>query len=227
MIFTIKNIIIISFISCFFYKNIISYFQSLNEYYQYRHVNLLYKNNNIIINGEINCYSINRTIILLKKKTKFNNIDIKIDPTINLIINSNGGDYLYGYKLIVLMNNLKKQKIKFNCYAYNAFSTAFTIFQYCNKRYVIPTSILYQHNATINFKGSFEQFRNFYETKFQKYSNIYSENTKYIANKIGLSYTNYIKKINKDWKVVGGNNIIKNKLADEIVILPNKNILIK
>ena len=39
-----------------------------------------------------------------------------------------------------------------------------------------------------------EQFRNFYETKFVKYNEIYLKTTKYISNKIVLSYKNYIKK---------------------------------
>lgn len=225
MYFSLKNIIISIVVLLLSYNKIKNQIISIYEYNNYKHVNLLFLTNTIFINGEISRYSINNAITKLNKITKFNNIEIMIDPIVNLVINSNGGDYINGYKFILNMKNIKTKKIKFHCYVVNAYSTAFTIFQYCDKRFVTPTSILFQHNATIGYTGSFQQFEEFYETNFEKYRDIYFEVTKYIASKIGLEYKKYLNKIQKDWLIKGGKNILENKLADEIVILRNLKFL--
>ena len=136
--------------------------------------------NNIFIKGEITQSSINTTISEINKSEK----------QINLIIDSNGGNLISGYNLIREM--LKKTNI--NCYAINAQSTAFTIFQYCNNRYVMPDSTLFQHNISISFKGSFEEFDDFYKTRFDSYRLINHMVSKTISKKIKLKKEDYLKK---------------------------------
>ena len=182
------------------------------RYLWYRRVNLLFENN-IFIKGEITQSSINTTISEINKSEK----------QINLIIDSNGGNLISGYNLIREM--LKKTNI--NCYAINAQSTAFTIFQYCNNRYVMPDSTLFQHNISISFKGSFEEFDDFYKTRFDSYRLINHMVSKTISKKIKLKKEDYLKKIWNDWTIEGGEKIIENNLADEIVIINNLKYLYK
>ena len=120
---------------------------------------------------------------------------------------------------------LKKTNI--NCYAINAQSTAFTIFQYCNNRYVMPDSTLFQHNISISFKGSFEEFDDFYKTRFDSYRLINHMVSKTISKKIKLKKEDYLKKIWNNWTIEGGEKIIENNLADEIVIINNLKYLYK
>ena len=182
------------------------------RYLWYRRVNLLFENN-IFIKGEITQSSINTTISEINKSEK----------QINLIIDSNGGNLISGYNLIREM--LKKTNI--NCYAINAQSTAFTIFQYCNNRYVMPDSTLFQHNISISFKGSFEEFDDFYKTRFDSYRLINHMVSKTISKKIKLKKEDYLKKIWNNWTIEGGEKIIENNLADEIVIINNLKYLYK
>jgi ATP-dependent protease ClpP protease subunit len=190
----------------FNHNNILQFISEKYKYFNYRRVNLLLENK-IYINGEINEKSIQNIIDEITK-----------NDDVNLIIDSHGGELFSGYKLIHEFDRIRDFKT-INCYAINARSTAFTIFQYCENRYVMPNSILFQHNITINFKGSFEEFEDFYENKYHLYRFITEIMTREVSERINLKYDEFIKKIWNDWTIDGGENILKNNLADEIVIL--------
>ena len=206
MNYYIHIFIITSLITIFNYKNIKNIIVKRYENNSYRKV-YLSSDYNIFIKGRIT-------------KEKMNEIIYKIgnNKNINLIINSDGGDLFAGYDLIIKMIE-KKPLSNFECYALNAKSTAFDIFQYCDKRFVLPNSILFQHNVSIEFKGSFEEFENFYYEKFELYRNTVSKLNKIISNKIKLEFSDYQKKIMKNWSIKGGKKILENNLADEIVII--------
>lgn len=194
------------------FNTIKEYLENKQKYMRYRRVNLLLENK-IFIKGEITKNSINKTIDELNKNIVHKNI--------NFIIDSEGGNLLGGYDLINKISSLQKKSFIFNCYAINAKSTAFTIFQYCDNRYVIPTSVLFQHNATLEFKGSFEEFELFFDLYFDSYRFILDKLNKDISKRIGMKYIDYKNKIWNDWTIVGGEKIIENNFADEIIILTN------
>ena len=203
-------------ISIIQFKNIRKYIIKKYNYINYRRVNLLY-DNNVFINGEITKDSINIIINEFDKINKNNET-----KKFNLIIDSNGGNYMEGYKLIHKMKDMQENKFIINCYTINAKSTAFEIFQYCNNRYVTIDTVLFQHNATTTFTVTPEEFENikdfeiYYKTIFEPYLTISYNFNKYISNKINMEYKNYIKLVRNDWTVIG-EQIIEYKLADEIV----------
>ena len=202
--------ILLIIISLFNYDDIKQNLINKYKYMTYRRVNLLF-DNNIFIKGEITKSSINNTIYEINKITKTNNI--------NFIIDSHGGDLIAGYNLIIKMLEMQEKLLVIDCYAINAKSTAFNIFQHCDNRYVIPDSILFQHNASIEFKGSFEEFEDFYEKHFDSYCLIVNMLNKDVSDKIKMTYQNFLQKIWKDWTITGGEDIVKNNLADEVVII--------
>ena len=40
-----------------------------------------------------------------------------------------------------------------------------------------------------------------------------------VSNKIKMKYQDFLRKIWNDWTIKGGENIVKNNLADEVVII--------
>jgi len=42
-----------------------------------------------------------------------------------------------------------------------------------------------------------------------------------VSNKIKITYQDFLRKIWNDWTINGGGNIVKNNLADEVVIIKN------
>ena len=203
-------LVLLVIISLFNYDDIKQNLINKYKYMTYRRVNLLF-DNNIFIKGEITKSSINNTINEINKIKKTGNI--------NFVIDSHGGDLISGYNLIIKMLEMQEKLLVIDCYAINAKSTAFTIFQYCDNRYVIPDSILFQHNVSIEFKGSFEDFEDFYETRFDLYRLITNMFNKNVSNKIKMKYQDFLEKIWNDWTIKGGENIVKNNLADEVVII--------
>ncbi len=203
-------LVLLVIISLFNYDDIKQNLINKYKYMTYRRVNLLF-DNNIFIKGEITKSSINNTINEIHKIKKTGNI--------NFVIDSHGGDLISGYNLIIKMLEMQEKLLVIDCYAINAKSTAFTIFQYCDNRYVIPDSILFQHNVSIEFKGSFEDFDNFYETRFDFYRLITNMFNIDVSNKIKMKYQDFLEKIWNDWTIKGGENIVKNNLADEVVII--------
>ena len=208
----IQCLVLLITISLFNYDGIKQNLINKYKYMSYRRVNLLF-DNNIFIKGEITKSSINNTINKIRKIKKTGNI--------NFVIDSHGGDLISGYNLIIEMLKIQEKLLVIDCYAINAKSTAFTIFQYCDNRYVMPNSILFQHNVSIEFKGSFEDFEDFYETRFDLYRLITNMFNIDVSNKIKMTYQDFLEKIWNDWTIKGGENIVKNNLADEVVIIKN------
>jgi len=192
---------------------------SRNNNSNYRFVDLSNETNIININGKINK---NMVDLFLHSNyvNEINGFDNKLKPIINIIIDSRGGDYYATIEFITKMEEIKKRNVKFYCYSIQASSSAFVIFQYCDNRYVSPTSLLFHHNATI--KIPLETLEHFYEKYYEIVIVQHKKINRYIASKIGLSYKEYMKKIRNDWIIKGGENIMTNKLADEIVIFKYK-----
>jgi ATP-dependent protease ClpP protease subunit len=198
----------------FNYDNIMSFFRT----YKLRHVSLMNDSmSHIILNGQITSQLIKDSIKKLE--------DIKNNQKITLIINSEGGDFSAGIKFIIAMVNMSNTS--FECYVVNqASSTAFDIFQYCDKRYVQLRTKLFQHQTELTLRGTYAQIDAYFKNDFY-FDKHMDEIINYrIAKKIKMNYDDYIDKINNNWTIYG-DEIIHYGLADEIVYLPNINYLLK
>jgi len=200
-------------------NNICSIVSHYNRNSRHRLVDLCNETNIITIYDKINKKSVD-LFIHSKDMNEIKAINNKWKPIVNIIINSHGGDYFATIQFIIKMEEIKKRNVTFNCYAIQASSSAFVIFQYCDKRYVSPSSLLFHHNATI--KVPLEELEYFYENYYELVMTEHKKINKYISSKIELTYKDYMEKISKDWRIKGGKNIIANKLADEIVIFQYK-----
>ena len=58
----------------------------------------------------------------------------------------------------------------------------------------MPDSTLFQHNASLEFKGSFEEFEDFYETRFDLYHLITNMFNKDVSKKIKMTYQDFWRK---------------------------------
>lgn len=171
-------------------------------------INLL--DNIVYIHSDISDISINNTITKIDQLILNNSI-------INFYIHSTGGDFSAGVKLIDFMNNKRKEKIKFHCFAKYAGSTAFTIYQFCDKRYTTYSSTLFQHEIKITITGTLDSISYWYKNNYTNLKNKYINIEKFIAKRIDMDYLEYNKKIKEGWAIIGGFSIIYNNLADEIV----------
>lgn len=128
-------------------------------------------------------------------------------------INSNGGSVDAGQRLIDQFAYLQQQGVTIECIVQNAHSMAFQILQSCDKRYVTPSAKVMQHQMSVNdLEGQFDNLMN-YLTMVQQMSN---KLDKASAERIGLSYDEYKKKVSTDWWLFG-EEIVKANVADEIV----------
>lgn len=171
-------------------------------------MNLL--DNLVYIHSDISDISINNTITQVDKLILNNTI-------INFYIHSLGGDFDAGLKLIDFMNDKRKEKIQFHCFAKYAGSTAFTIYQFCDKRYTTYSSTLFQHEIKIKISGTLDSISYWYKNNYTILKNKYVNIKKFISKRIDMDYLEYNKKIKESWVIIGGISIIYNNLADEIV----------
>ena len=143
----------------------------------------------------------------------------KISKEVNIFLNTNGGDVVAGYLFILEIESMKLENIVFNCYAKKAASFGFNIFQYCDNRYVSKDGYLYIHdmNVKVNLEGNIDKIEDYYINKFSKIKFIYNEINKYVSKKIKMNQEQYVTRIKNEWLIIGGRNIVSNKLADKIV----------
>lgn len=141
------------------------------------------------------------------------NISAIEQNTFYVYIDSNGGSVDAGQRLIDQFSYLQQQGVTIECIAQNAHSMAFQILQSCDKRYVTPSAKVMQHQMSVNdLEGQFDNLMN-YLNMVQQMSN---KLDKASAERIGLSYDEYKKKVSTDWWLFG-EEIVKANVADEIV----------
>jgi len=165
-------------------------------------------NNFITINDEINEKSIMKLFTDLSKINSDTNI-------IYVYIDSPGGNVEEGSKLINQLNYYSKIGKSIECIAKNAFSMAFLIFQSCDKRYIMSSSIIMQHQMILhNIKGPLINTMN-YLKMIETMSNDFDKKS---ANRINIPFDEYKKLIQNDWWLYGENIILKGA-ADSMVII--------
>ena len=142
----------------------------------------------------------------------------KIDSDTNKIyvyIDSIGGSVEVGNKLINQFNYYSKIGKSIECIAKNAFSMAFQIFQNCDKRYILSSSVIMQHQVSLqNIKGPLINTMNY----LKMIQSMSDDLDKKSAKKINIPYDEYKKLIQNDWWLYG-QDIISNGVADSMVII--------
>ncbi len=139
----------------------------------------------------------------------------KTHNKIYIYIDSPGGQVYYSNKIIEAMLLNKNKTII--CIAENAASSAFSLFQYCHIRYVTPNSYLMQHNALLRLGDiSFDEMRTQCDI-LDLLESYVMKSHKHSAKRIGITLKDFLFRINFDWKITGGYNIVKQNLADDII----------
>lgn len=86
------------------------------------------------------------------------------DETINILIDSIGGDVGHGLSIISVINILRHKGKTINAFVSQASSTALYIALACDKRYGFEFSIGLYHNVFISYSGLHNSFMSFYKS---------------------------------------------------------------
>ena len=158
------------------------------------------ENNSISLRGPVEETSVDKIIDkIFSSKNK----------SLIFYIDSPGGDVDAGIKLVQAMRGSGK---KFICIANFAASMAFSIFQQCDKRFILESSTLMQHLGSANISGSV----NHMTSTMDLLHNIFTYLNELDSKRIGMSREDFYELIRDDWWVFGQDNITSNT-ADEIV----------
>ena len=171
------------------------------------------QNNDLIIYNDTNSVSI-RSNIGSKSSENFirNILSLKSDK-IYIHIYTNGGSVFDGLRIIEVINGLKSLNIKIICVAHKAISMGFIIYQYCDERYSLETSMLMHHDIQIGgFGGSYEEINSYLKFLNKIKFDIKSK----IMNTLKWNDTEYNNIIKSEWWLYG-DDIIKIGLSNKIV----------
>lgn len=164
-------------------------------------------NNFASLRGEINSITNNNVIKRLMEISPHNN-------KLYIFIHSEGGDVLAGLQLMNYMKTLQLQGKEIICISSTAISMAFVIMQQCSKRYVLPYSILMQHQMSLNNGISGELHK--INSQTAHINSIEKELNTLQAERIGISVEEFTKMILNEWWLTSAESI-ENNIADEIV----------
>lgn len=126
-----------------------------------------------------------------------------------LFIASPGGSVFAGMQLI---DTIKSSPKRVKCVASIAASMAFAILQSCHERYVLDQSIIMQHVASFSTEGQEPNVVSF--TKFLVRSLRKLEKRE--ADRMGLSLSDFRKKVRDDWWMFG-DEAVSNNAADAVI----------
>lgn len=158
----------------------------------------------ILLEGTIDMHS------SIKFIDSFNKIN---EEEVYIYVNSNGGDMVSGYVIISQLMNTNKNV---TCIAKKAESIAFDIYSFCQKRYVLDDSELFQHEAKCSFEGTFDELNDYY-SRLRTVHLLDSVINMRNANLMNVTYEEYMLKLKNDFRVVGGQEIIRLGFADELI----------
>lgn len=171
---------------------------------------LFYSNDpNIVTLNPYNHVSITGPITTETYTQFIKNIELIDQTYIYIYISSIGGDVVQGDNIIQYMQYKKLQNKQLLCIAHKALSMAFHILQHCTHRYVIPSSILMQHQIYLTIGGELLKVKNYINY-------IDKINTRYInieSKRLLITPNEYENKISNEWWLYGKENI-DNNIAD-------------
>lgn len=123
-----------------------------------------------------------------------------------------GGSIISGNTIVQTIDTLTASGKKIICIADHAYSMGFVIFQSCPVRYILPHSIIMQHQASLQVKGPINQARNMFKLveKIVNTGNIRQ------AERLGVTLNEFNLMTEHDlW--LYGNEIIEKRAADEVI----------
>ena len=131
-----------------------------------------------------------------------------------LVLVSGGGSVRAGNSIIHQINYLQENNVTISCIATYAASMAFSIFQSCSNRYVTSTSILMQHQMSVEGIGG--PFENIYS--YISFMNQLEEaNSKLQSERLGMSLKDFKEQTEHDWWLLGSNAVTHN-VADSVTL---------
>lgn len=125
---------------------------------------------------------------------------------------TNGGSVISGMEIVQTLKSLSENKVSIKCIADTALSMGFVIFQYCPVRYVTLSSVLMQHQLSLEVSGPINQIN----TYMSFIRSIEDEVDKYQADRLGKTIPVFRILIAHDWWLFGENSVI-NKAADQMI----------
>ena len=132
------------------------------------------------------------------------------DDNLILYFDSPGGSV---FSLARMVSAMKASNIKFTCIARFAASAAFSLFQYCDNRYVLFDGVIMQHNWSGGFYDEAPRIKSLYETV----DSIVKDIDAPVIKRMGLTKEEFYKKINNNmWLTAAA--AVKNKAADAIAL---------
>lgn len=99
------------------------------------------------------------------------------------------------FSLARMRGIMDSSNIKFICVARFAASAAFSLFQGCSERYMLPDGIIMQHNASGFFFGELPRLKE----RIRVFQSILDRMEKKDANRMKVSLKFFKHKINKEW----------------------------
>lgn len=166
----------------------------------------LTENNFVVIRGPIN--GENSAKVIDKLISKQNQSEVYIYLT------TPGGSVMSGLEIIRTIESLVNRNVTVKCIGDVAISMGFAIFQYCPVRYVTASSILMQHQMSLETKGPINQINTYMEF----IESVRDEITEHSANRLGIDVDEFESRIAHDWWLFGKKNIIHNT-ADNMVVV--------
>lgn len=163
----------------------------------------LTEDNHIVIRGPINGMSASKiTNELVKNKSK----------ELYIFISSNGGSVTSGMQIVQTIQALQKSGVKVTCIGNVALSMGFVILQYCDNRYVMPSSVLMQHQMSLGIDGPLKNVNSYMD--FINTMDLEIENHQ--AERLNLTLESFKRKVDHDWWLFGS-SAVNYGVADKLV----------
>lgn len=163
----------------------------------------LTEDNHVVIRGPINGMSSSKVITnLVKNKSK----------ELYIFISSNGGSVTSGMQIVQTIQAIQKTGVKVNCIGNVALSMGFVILQYCDNRYVMPSSVLMQHQMSLGIEGPLKNVNSYMDF----INTMDMEVEHYQANRLNLTVTDFKRKVDHDWWMFGS-SALEFGAADKLV----------
>ena len=162
----------------------------------------LEKHNTVFLKGQIDTQlakSVNRDLLAV------------VDPKIVLFISSPGGSVVDGNRIIQLLDALTLSGKEISCIAQEAYSMAFIIFQACPTRYVLPNSIIMQHQMFVFNMDQLERIK----SRMKLLNSLETTLNSRQAERLKLSLKEFTDRVMNDWWIYGEDIILENA-ADQL-----------
>ena len=144
------------------------------------------------------------------------------DTEVNIFIRSPGGSVIAGNNIIQLMDALALSGKSITCIAQEAYSMAFIILQACPNRYIMPNSIIMQHQMFVFAWGQLERVR----SRMSLYESLEFDLNERQATRVNMTTAEFADRVAEDWWI-HGKSILDNNAADKMTYVLCENNYIK